>query len=836
MTAFDPTQNPTNERLTASITVDDLDANLNRIQAKFVEVANCLNALDPTSPLGPVDPDTGDMTNIPLVFKTVTDEDDNTQIVQADISSTAAFQRSLSGLTINAGEAVIASNSNPNAFGTSVGRGDALFAKVNNPTQDISNITDWLRLEGDDSYSITLSERQFINTLNEDDVAVRVADAADSVTITFYLLNTAATVDGDLTGGQTGSFHQTTDQRSGILYVRVPQSYINAFGADRIYVEIINPGGTSSTFVALSTFTERTDLLVAGDDVFESLGFNHGTSINYEAGQTIKLWQTRLSREWYFNAAFDVLRGLQNNSIPIEKLQPAVQALIRDHPDIDLTSFESRLDALFPLARDVNVLDDWARIYDPARASATVVDSDQYTLMADFRTTSDHYESTGVTYDDTGTDIVDYSGLTDGTARSFGVVAVAAANQTLLSLGNGGSVIPFIDVTAGGAVRVNNFTPARTQDQVINNHYVAGVLSTGTGTIAVGGAASTYTIPTYPANTDEQSRSASVEFDVLVNGVDTSAGGFINIDLPNDDTAQAKRTVNHSFYLGFPTGRTVNVTVGYEFRKVGADFFLDLTLENAPADVTLSTQAVETFQTYTATVVIARVDNWISFGTGAGAFTFSGEHEFLFEIVPIPNDANGRLEVIGAAINTSSSVVTEFNNVRISAPSPSFDEVQIPDTIEFRTFKTNHYITHSGSASLLRDRADRFVYGLAREEVVTGHAITADVDLTAGSTINGNEFSRDIAATAIGGTGDSVLTLPADYTDFELLHATVVEDGGQTMHADISTRWLDRNATITTVRIAGNDFGTWNEAARTLTLHETADTFEEALLYVPRLS
>lgn len=848
MTAFDPTVNPANEVLTANVVIDDINSNLDRIQAKFVEVANCLTALDPTGPSGPVDPDTGNMTGIPLKFKTFVDEDGNTQIVQANISSTTAFQQSLNGLTIEAGEAVIASTSNANAFGTSVGRGDALFAKVNNPTQDITNTTDWLRLEGDDSYSVTLSERQFLDTLNEDDVPVRAVDASTETTVTFYLLSTAATVDGDLTGGQVGSFRQTTDQRNGILYVRMPSNYVPNTGEENLYVEVTNTDGTNSTFITLDTYTERTDLLVAGDDVYESAGYSHGTSINYSAGQVIKLWRTRLSREWYFNAAFDVLRGLPNNSIPINKLTPTVQGLIRDHPSIDLTSIESQLLVLHPLGVDVNILTDWADIYSPAQVSETVRIVDEYSLLADFRgtTATDHYESAGVTYTD-GTDVIDYSGLTDASDRSFGFEVSGASNLTTVSLGNGGSVIPFFRVTSGGNVEVNNYTPARTGTEVVSNHFVPSTLNTGTGTLTPGGAASTYTIPFYPANTDEQSRTISLEFDVLVGGTDSGAGGgptaAEGLTIPNDDTAEAKRTIDHTFFLGWPSGRSVTVTIGYEYRKVGPDFLIDLTLETAPSDISLRVNNVTTFQSYTATAVIARVDNWLTFQGPGGDFTFSGEHEFLFEIAPIANDPNGRLEIIGAAISAGGTI-TEFNNITISNPPDGFDEIQIPDTIEFRTFKTNHYLTHSRIANYLRNRSVKWVYELARLEVVTGHAITEAVDLATGSTLNGVPIKAGDAtdvvhqATAVGtGAGELIqnLVLPADYTDYTYLHVTEVRtsetpDEWRTVLIDIAVLSGGDISSGDLLRIQGNSDFTWTIGSRTLTSQAGQTVYRAVLL------
>ena len=380
---------------TQSIDVARVDTKFTDIDTMMARIAACFASQNPLNPSGPVDPDTNLSSGIPMRFKTVTDEDGNTQIVQASVTSTAALQQDLEGLTFTAGEAFIARTSNPDAFGTSVGRGDALMAKVNSPTQDIDNTTDWLRLEGDDSYSITLSERQWINTLTEVDTAVRTVDVSDETTVTFYLLNAAATVDGDLTGGQTDSFVQNADQRQGIAYVRLSSLYVPNAGEDNVYFEIVDPGGGVSTFVPLSTFTERTDLLVDGDDVFESAGFAHGASINYAAGQTIRLWRTRTSRSWFFRESFDVLRGLNNNVIPIEKLTPSVQEQIRGHGQqtADIASLLSRVNTLWPLAIDVNVLDALAAIFIPEQASETVNIVPPYTRIADFRGTAstDHY-------------------------------------------------------------------------------------------------------------------------------------------------------------------------------------------------------------------------------------------------------------------------------------------------------------------------------------------------------------------------------------------------------------------------------------------------------------
>lgn len=837
-----------NDQRTVQITVDDVKGNLDDTDTNFQRIQAALASLDPRNPLGPVDPGTNGNTGIPLKFLTQADENGDQRLVQANISSTTAFQQSLEGLTLNAGDAVIASTSNANAFGTSVGKGDALFTKVNNPAQDITNTTDWLRLEGDDSYSVTLSEHTLLNSINEEDDPVRVIDAGTETTITFYILATQATGDGDLTGGQTGSFTKTTDDLRGNLYVRVPSVYDSATGADNLYVEVTEPNGTVVSFQKLSTYKERDDLLVGGDDVYESdaTGNSPVTAIGYRANQIIRLWRTRLSRTWYLPlGVFDFIRSIADESIPVTKLDSVTQTLLRvlqEHAIDDealLQSVSSKVDTLFPLTPDVTILTDWADIYDPARASEVVTIVPGYTLLADFRGTSasDHYESAGVTYT-AGTNVSQYSGLTDDLHRCFGFRVSAAANQTLLSIGTGGSAIPFIDITSGGNLRVNNYTPARTQDEEVSNRVnLVRSPSTGTGTLAVGGAVSTYTAPGYPANTSNQSRTVGVDLEVLVSGSDTFAAGDIGFDIPDTLVAQAKRTIDHTFNLGPLRGnRRPTCTIGYEVRVSGSDLLLDLSLEQADSDITLRVNNVDFLQSYTATTTIARVDSFENFGDGAGTFTFSGDHEFLFAFHPF--EEQGTMEVVPVAINTTTGATTQLNDIAVPIPGAgfTFDEVEVPDTIEFRTFLPNHFFIHSGLVTLLGDRTTQWVYALARLEETTGHAVTEAVDLNAGSTLNGTAFSRDISSTAIGGTGNSVLTLPADYTGFEVIALWITEDTGQSMNQQLLTRELENNATIANVRIAGNDTAAWNRTARTLTLHETTDTYEVAVLMVPRVS
>jgi len=103
-------------------------------------------------------------------------------------------------------------------------------------------------------------------------------------------------------------------------------------------------------------------------------------------------------------------------------------------PGPELRALESKMDALFPLTPDVTDLTEWADIFNPAQASQSVEIITGYSLLADYRSDSDRYESNGVTYDATGTDVVDYTGLTDDLKRIFGFQVSAIAQVDTITL------------------------------------------------------------------------------------------------------------------------------------------------------------------------------------------------------------------------------------------------------------------------------------------------------------------------------------------------------------------------------------------------------------------
>lgn len=779
-----------------SVTLSNNESKFADIDTMMTAISVCLAALDRRGPNGPVNPN-GTSTGIPLVFKTFTDEQGATQKVRADIGSTAAFQRSLNGFTINAGESVIANTTNANAFGTNVSEGDALFALINNPTQDITNTTDWLVLKGNTGYAVSLSELQLLDTATETTVDTRDTDASTETTVTFYLLASAATVDGDLTGGQTGSFSKTSDDPTGIMYIRVPAAYITANGADHLYVETSTPNGTVTRFQRLDTYTERTDLLVGGDDVFESDNAVRDQEFGYERAQIVKLWRTRRAPQWNFGSSLNALPSIANGGITIEKLAPNIQnLLVAVQTDLidnetSISSLERRVEQLSGLVPDVPILEAWADIYDPAQSTEEVSIVRGNTLIADFRGTAadEHYESSGVVYTD-GTNVIQYTGLGNDFQRVWGFKVSGPSDQVLLWINESGTLIPFFDITAGGNLRVNNYTIARSSgDVVTDDTRRITAPTTGTGVLSVGGTTSTYTIPDFPTNSSNQSRSMTVTMSILINGEDSQAGGFVGFGptqftVPQTLAAQSKRTIDHTFRIGFPINRVVTLTFGYEFRVDSGDLLLDLTLENAPSDITTNIDVVTLVYGYTATAAISRVDDFRNVKiSGQTDFTFSGEYEFAFALQPIAN--TNTMNVVPVALQTSTNTATQLSDALSVTKPASLNAIEIPDTIEFRTFLPNHFYRHIDLVDILRDRLTKWCYALARLNEVTEHAFTAAVDLFAGSKLDGTALfiptkvvhHESVNQTTGAGGLITSTVLPTDYADSDAVYVEILDTG-----------------------------------------------------------
>lgn len=437
--------------------------------------------------------------------------------------------------------------------------------------------------------------------------------------------------------------------------------------------------------------------------------------------------------------------NVPNLDISEENLTASVQAKLNrtDGGSTDerarLLALESKMDALFPLTPDVTDLTGWGDIYNTENSTSTVTITDGYSLIADYRGAGTRYESAGVTYDDTGSNVVRYTGLGDNLFRTFGFKVNAPADQVLMWIVDGSELIPFIDMTddAGtGTYRVNNYTPSYVEDQRVTNetHHITTI--SGQSTLRAGSTdTATFTVTEYPVSATQTSRSIQIGLDVLVNGSDTQGEHLQQLDIPDDDTAQESRTFDASIYLGpLHNNRTVNVTMSYATRVSGSDLLVDIQLITAPSDVTIRIRDVFTFLSYTAPATVARVDNFQVLNDGAGDYEFTGTNEILITFHPF--ESQNFTNVVPVAVNASGTV-DQLNDVNTPIPANHFGSVEIPDqtaltNFEFRTFAPEHVLVHSDLASLLGDRATQWCYGLAALRAVTEHAVIQQVDFTSG--------------------------------------------------------------------------------------------------------
>ena len=502
-----------------------------------------------------------------------------------------------------------------------------------------------------------------------------------------------------------------------------------------------------------------------------------------------------------------------------------------------LQSLDSKVAALYPLTPNVGDLDDWADIYEPERPVTEVREQQGYSLFADYRGDATRYESTGVTYDATGTNVVRYTGLGNNAYRTFGFKVAGPSNQVLLWLVDGSELIPYVDMTAAGNFRINNYTIAHTAGTPVSNRLTLVNRASGNQLVTQASGNSGYNIPDFPTGATDTSRSAEFEATIYVSGTNTLAGGVISFPIPNTQTAQDRVQLTHTFDLGPLHGnRQVTVTFDYRFVITADPFYrLIMTVVTAPSDISVDFGQLELIESFTPTDTVTRTDDFQTFQGSLGDYTFTGENELLLTFHPLGTTAS--TQAVAVAIGATGEA-SEFNDIRTPRPEVGLSAVEIPDQtalsgFEFRTFAPEHYLRHSDLAHLIEDRATQWAYGLARAVTIsTINAITEPVDLASGSTLNGAAFATGgeiVSVYEATGTGTSSgelvssVILPANYADFDYVHVTEYDSSSsQWRHAAFKASILALADTNDNIRLQGNTVLQWTLASRTLAMNPTA--------------
>lgn len=400
-------------------------------------------------------------------------------------------------------------------------------------------------------------------------------------------------------------------------------------------------------------------------------------------------------------------------------------------------NLESKVAALFPLTTSVSDLVAWAKAYSPRNATQEFVRlAEGYSLFADFRSPSSRFQSAGVVFDDTGTNVIRYTGLTNNLHRLFGVKPTGPANQVLLWAVEDTELIPVFDMTSTGNFRVNSHTFSIDPGDVVTDHFVGLTKTSGVDTLDVNEVnVTTYTIAPFPAGSTNQSRTLQFQAQIIVEGQNTFKDRNIQLDAPSTLTAQARRTLTTVVYLGPRFGNDgVRITISYTYRVSGSDLLADIRLVSQESKflqpVGIRLINVFTVQNYVAAGGSTRVDSFQTLKTLAGAdYTFSGSAELLVSFHP--QSPNTSIKVT-PTVRESDGTRLELRDVVVPKFRGGFASVEIPDTIDFRTAEADHFLTTAELLALLLEADTEWVYKLAERVVISEDQITDILDFING--------------------------------------------------------------------------------------------------------
>lgn len=585
----------------------------------------------------------------------------------------------------------------------------------------------WFVIPGHDVRRITALEQDFLTDIQISPVSDRntivrganYADTAAELRLKIYENDTDYTP-ADL--NTTGDIDEYVNNApiTGTLAIRLDRNSTNlTTPLTDLYVYVENADGS---FVLIGNMAR--DFAFRGDFGAES----DYTSINdvaYTTGQTIRIYLgTSIDR--YESPNLDITESNLTPAVQTKLNRNDTQGINNEHR---IESLESKVSALFPLTPDVGDLATWASIFTPAQASQIVDITRGYSLLADYRGDATRYESAGVVYDNTGTNVVRYSGLTSNLQRVFGMKVTAPSNKVLLSVVEGTEVIPYIDMTATGNFRVNNYLESTQPGTNVRNQIHFLTRSAGDERLNPNEAnVSTYIVTEFPVDSTGRSRTFQIDIDTYdENGNVRDAGHFVTLEIPAENTPQARIVRTDPVPLSF--SQTVNITYSYELRQSASDYVIDFRFIRADsAAVTgIRLEDVATLLNYTSAATTVRTDRWLIFSDAGLDYMFSGEAELVISFQPLA-DGN-TTQVVGVSSEANGRLV-EFNDIRTLVPEGGFSTVEIPDDIDFRTFLADHFFRHLDLANIVSRANTQWVYGLALLRDVNEFEITGELDFT----------------------------------------------------------------------------------------------------------
>lgn len=219
-------------------------------------------------------------------------------------TSPATFASSLTGITPIQGDLFrLIAGGEPFAGQTiNAQTGDALLAIGATPS--LTNVDDWVLIDRDSAFSLTMAEVQFLEQVTETSTTVEEADASDPSEASFVRLwlRDNDVQPGDVNNVGTGlrideaqsTLTQTTGQFNGRLYLALPTPYVDSTGTANLSVIVENPNGDIEQNLPLSTafnLDSPLSAVVAGN-LYVLTGGARGGFLGFSANQRVRVIRT----------------------------------------------------------------------------------------------------------------------------------------------------------------------------------------------------------------------------------------------------------------------------------------------------------------------------------------------------------------------------------------------------------------------------------------------------------------------------------------------------------------------------------------------------------------
>lgn len=585
----------------------------------------------------------------------------------------------------------------------------------------------WFVLPAHDVRRISALESEFLNdvaisTPSDRNAVVRGAlysDTAGEIRLKLYATQAGYSAADLNTTGDIDEYIDPSTQTA-FLAIRLtgtlatvaadlPTLYVYAQHADSSFTRLLN---------LQDDFTHQGDF--GGESDYLSIN-----TINYIGNDILRIYfATVLDR--YNAPSLDISRG--NLTTDLQALLPTPGGSTGTFAQ-RLATLESKMAALYPLTPDVTDLVDFSAIFDPERTASEVDIRTGYSLLADYRGPSTRYESAGVTYDDTGVDVVRYTGLGDNLFRAFGFRVDALAQVSEITLtGTSGTANINVDSTDYLATFNTNLTT--TASDFVTTHgaalNTAGVTVTSnaavlTFTANVGGTAFAIVAPanasgdlggTLDNTVTNQILLWIVNDSELIPFVDTTTSGNYRINNYIAATTQDRAVENES--------HSITTITGQQTLRPGTSDTATFTVTPYPANATDTTRSAQLGLDVFVNGSNTQAEHLQSItlpaaNTAQDAITFDAS---IF-LGPLHNNRTVNVTMSYATRVSGDDLLVDVRLIT----APSDVTIRLQDVFVFLSYTAQDPVARIDNFVVLDDAGGNYAYSGTSELLITFHPI-----------------------------------------------------------------------------------------------------------------